>query len=217
MQFGIMSVSDPTTPLARIAAATERIQLSTSRTLITTNDPVKIAEDYAMLHYMSDGRIDLTMGHGNTGPSTPGSARTFERESHLSLRTMHCCANCGRMRMSRGRTSSALPFADPPPHRTLSTPSPHSCGTAPSAPPKSPNRPPIAATVSSTTISSGRPSTPPEWSPFTASDSNTTATGRRRRQSQDWTGELFMRRNSQDAIRHSDALLAGGQDRNDVA
>src|SRR5690606_38531041 len=41
--------SSPTTTLAYIAAQTERIILSTATTLITTNDPVKIAEDYAML------------------------------------------------------------------------------------------------------------------------------------------------------------------------
>src|SRR5882724_5109104 len=41
--------SSPTTLLAYVAAKTERIVLSTSTTLITTNDPVKIAEDYATL------------------------------------------------------------------------------------------------------------------------------------------------------------------------
>lgn len=63
--------SSPTTTLAKIAAETSSIQLSTSTTLITTNDPVKIAEDYAMLQYMSNGRIDLMMGRGNTGPVYP--------------------------------------------------------------------------------------------------------------------------------------------------
>ncbi|MCW2877768.1 MAG: flavin-dependent oxidoreductase, F420-dependent methylene-tetrahydromethanopterin reductase, partial [Sphaerisporangium sp.] len=41
--------SSPTTLLGYIAARTSKILLSTSTTLITTNDPVKIAEDYAML------------------------------------------------------------------------------------------------------------------------------------------------------------------------
>src|SRR6185436_14372936 len=39
--------SSPTTTLAYIAAQTERLILSTATTLITTNDPVKIAEDFA--------------------------------------------------------------------------------------------------------------------------------------------------------------------------
>jgi putative FMN-dependent luciferase-like monooxygenase len=63
--------SSPTTMLGYIAAQTERITLSTATTLITTNDPVKIAEDYAMLQHLSDGRVDLMMGRGNTGPVYP--------------------------------------------------------------------------------------------------------------------------------------------------
>src|SRR5699024_8804896 len=41
--------SSPTTTLAYIGAQTQDIILSTATTLITTNDPVKIAEDYSML------------------------------------------------------------------------------------------------------------------------------------------------------------------------
>src|SRR6185369_12868608 len=40
--------SSPTTMLGHIAARTHRLLLSTATTLITTNDPVKIAEDYAI-------------------------------------------------------------------------------------------------------------------------------------------------------------------------
>jgi putative FMN-dependent luciferase-like monooxygenase len=63
--------SSPTTMLGYIAARTERLILSTATTLITTNDPVKIAEDYAMLQHIADGRVDLMMGRGNTGPVYP--------------------------------------------------------------------------------------------------------------------------------------------------
>jgi len=58
--------SSPTTMLGYIAAKTKRIILSTATTLITTNDPVKIAEDYAMLQHLSGGRVDLMLGRGNT-------------------------------------------------------------------------------------------------------------------------------------------------------
>src|SRR4051794_41955972 len=57
--------------LGYIAARTERLLLSTGTTLITTNDPVKIAEDYAMLQHLAGGRVDLMMGRGNTGPVYP--------------------------------------------------------------------------------------------------------------------------------------------------
>jgi putative FMN-dependent luciferase-like monooxygenase len=63
--------SAPTTMLAYVAAQTERIVLSTATTLITTTDPVRIAEDYAMLQHLSGGRVDLMMGRGNTGPVYP--------------------------------------------------------------------------------------------------------------------------------------------------
>ncbi|MDF2966275.1 MAG: luciferase-like protein [Nocardioidaceae bacterium] len=63
--------SSPTTLLGYIAARTKRLLLSTSTTLITTNDPVKIAEDYAMLQHLAEGRVDLMMGRGNTGPVYP--------------------------------------------------------------------------------------------------------------------------------------------------
>ena len=63
--------SSPTTTLAYIAAQTQRIILSTATTLITTNDPVRIAEDYAMLQHLAGGRVDLMLGRGNTGPVYP--------------------------------------------------------------------------------------------------------------------------------------------------
>ncbi|HEY6746255.1 MAG TPA: LLM class flavin-dependent oxidoreductase, partial [Mycobacteriales bacterium] len=63
--------SSPTTMLGYLAGQTDRLLLSTSTTLITTNDPVKIAEDYAMLQHLAGGRVDLMLGRGNTGPVYP--------------------------------------------------------------------------------------------------------------------------------------------------
>ncbi|WP_084003481.1 LLM class flavin-dependent oxidoreductase [Agromyces aureus] len=63
--------SSPTTTLAYIAGQTSTLQLTTSTTLITTNDPVKIAEDFAMLQHVSGGRVDIMLGRGNTGPVYP--------------------------------------------------------------------------------------------------------------------------------------------------
>src|SRR5699024_11092727 len=63
--------SSPTTMLGYVAVQPERIILSTSTTLITTNDPVKIAEDFAMLQHLADGRVDVMLGRGNTAPVYP--------------------------------------------------------------------------------------------------------------------------------------------------
>ena len=46
--------SSPTTTLGFIAAKTKRLILSTATTLITTNNPVKIAGDYAALQHLAE-------------------------------------------------------------------------------------------------------------------------------------------------------------------
>jgi len=77
--------SSPTTMLGYIAAKTNRIILSTATTLITTNDPVKIAEDYAMLQHVSDGRVDVMMGRGNTGPVYPWFGKDIREGIPLAI------------------------------------------------------------------------------------------------------------------------------------
>jgi putative FMN-dependent luciferase-like monooxygenase len=77
--------SSPTTTLGFIAAQTSTLQLSTATTLITTNDPVKIAEDYATLQHLADGRVDLTLGRGNTGPVYPWFGQDIRNGIALAL------------------------------------------------------------------------------------------------------------------------------------
>ena len=77
--------SSPTTMLGYIAAKTERIVLSTATTLITTNDPVKIAEDYAMLQHLAGGRVDLMLGRGNTGPVYPWFGQDIRNGMQLAV------------------------------------------------------------------------------------------------------------------------------------
>ncbi|GAA2086709.1 LLM class flavin-dependent oxidoreductase [Streptomyces albiaxialis] len=77
--------SSPTTMLGYLAAKTERLILSTSTTLITTNDPVKIAEDFAMLQHIADGRVDLMMGRGNTGPVYPWFGQDIRQGIPLAI------------------------------------------------------------------------------------------------------------------------------------
>ncbi|MFI1015249.1 CE1758 family FMN-dependent luciferase-like monooxygenase [Streptomyces sp. NPDC020965] len=77
--------SSPTTLLGYIAARTERIILSTSTTLITTNDPVKIAEDFSVLQHLSDGRTDVMLGRGNTGPVYPWFGQDIREAIPLTI------------------------------------------------------------------------------------------------------------------------------------
>ncbi|MGY2010908.1 LLM class flavin-dependent oxidoreductase [Nocardia gipuzkoensis] len=81
--------SSPTTMLGYIAARTERLQLSTATTLITTNDPVKIAEDFAMLQHLAEGRVDLMLGRGNTGPVYPWFGKDIRDGIPLAIENYH--------------------------------------------------------------------------------------------------------------------------------
>ncbi len=77
--------SSPTTTLAYIGAQTKNLILSTSTTLITTNDPVKIAEDYATLQHLVDGRMDLMLGRGNTAPVYPWFGKDMSKAIELTI------------------------------------------------------------------------------------------------------------------------------------
>ena len=77
--------SSPTTLLAHIAAITERLILTTSTTLITTNDPVRIAEEYALLQHLAKGRVDLMLGRGNTAPVYPWFGQDIRQGLPLAL------------------------------------------------------------------------------------------------------------------------------------
>jgi len=87
--------SAPTTTMAYVAAQTSRILLSTSTTLITTTDPVRIAEDYGTLQHLTDGRMDLMLGRGNTGPVYPWFGKDIPTGSTSRSRTTLCCNDFG--------------------------------------------------------------------------------------------------------------------------
>ncbi len=117
--------SSPTTMLGYIAARTERIILSTSTTLITTNDPVKIAEDYAMLQHLAGGRVDLMLGRGNTGPVYPWFGQDIRQGINLAIENYHLLHRLwredvvdwqGKFRTPlQGFTSTPRPLDDLPP------------------------------------------------------------------------------------------------------
>src|ERR1700756_3106661 len=77
--------SSPTTLLAHIAATTKRLITTTATTLITTNDRVRIAEEYAMLQHLSQGRMDLMIGRGNTAPVYPWFGQDIRQGLPLAL------------------------------------------------------------------------------------------------------------------------------------
>src|SRR5205807_9599341 len=127
--------SSPTTWLAHIAALTERIILSTAVTLVTTNDPVKLAEDYAMLQHLSKGRVDLMLGRGNTVPVYPWFGKDIRDGVALALENYNLLHRLWREDVVdwegsfrtplQGFTSIPRPLDDVPPfvwHGSIRTP-----------------------------------------------------------------------------------------------
>ncbi|HWC22595.1 MAG TPA: LLM class flavin-dependent oxidoreductase [Flexivirga sp.] len=81
--------ANPPILLSNIAAQTTDLQLSTATTLITTNDPVRLAEDYAYLQHLAGGRVDLMLGRGNTGPVYPWFGKDIRKGIPLAVENYH--------------------------------------------------------------------------------------------------------------------------------
>jgi alkanesulfonate monooxygenase SsuD/methylene tetrahydromethanopterin reductase-like flavin-dependent oxidoreductase (luciferase family) len=58
------AVSAPEVVLAAIAATTHRIRLTTSVTVLSTIDPVRLMEQFGTLDRLSGGRAEITVGRG---------------------------------------------------------------------------------------------------------------------------------------------------------
>ncbi len=56
--------ASPMVTLAAIASVTKRIRLGSGVLVLPFNDPIRVAEEGAMVDLMSDGRLDLRVGRG---------------------------------------------------------------------------------------------------------------------------------------------------------
>ena len=64
-------VSSPAIPLAAIAARTERIRLSSAVTVLSSDDPVRVFQQFAELDLISGGRAEIMAGRGSFIESFP--------------------------------------------------------------------------------------------------------------------------------------------------
>jgi luciferase family oxidoreductase group 1 len=86
--------SAPPVLLGAIATRTRRLRLGTAVALAANLDPLRIAEDYATLDVISNGRVDLVTGRGNFfvntyklfGQSVEDSAERFREGMELLCR-----------------------------------------------------------------------------------------------------------------------------------
>ena len=129
------AASSPVALLSYLAAQTKKITLSTSVTLITTNDPVRIAEEYAYLQHLSKGRMDIMIGRGNTVPVYPWFGKNIRDGVELALENYNLLHRLwredvvnweGKFRTPlQGFTATPRPLDDVPPfvwHGSIRTP-----------------------------------------------------------------------------------------------
>lgn len=65
------AVSSPTTILAYAAARTERIRLSSAVTVLSSEEPVRVFEQFATIDQLSNGRAEIMVGRGSFIESFP--------------------------------------------------------------------------------------------------------------------------------------------------
>ncbi len=65
------AVSSPAIVLAAAAARTERIRLTSAVTVLSSDDPVRVFEDFALIDQISGGRAEIMAGRGSFIESFP--------------------------------------------------------------------------------------------------------------------------------------------------
>ncbi len=64
-------ISSPAIPLAAAAVKTERIRLSSAVTVLSSDDPVRVFQDFAQVDLLSGGRAEVMAGRGSFVESFP--------------------------------------------------------------------------------------------------------------------------------------------------
>src|SRR3954447_1762953 len=64
-------VSSPAVVLGAAAVRTERIRLSSAVTVLSSDDPVRVFQDYATIDLLSGGRAEIMAGRGSFIESFP--------------------------------------------------------------------------------------------------------------------------------------------------
>ena len=64
-------VSSPATVLAAIAAATKQIRLTSAVTVLSSDDPVRVFQEFAHVDLISGGRAEIMAGRGSFIESFP--------------------------------------------------------------------------------------------------------------------------------------------------
>jgi alkanesulfonate monooxygenase SsuD/methylene tetrahydromethanopterin reductase-like flavin-dependent oxidoreductase (luciferase family) len=81
-------ISAPHMLLAAVAARTSRIRLGTAVSLLPNNDPVRLAEDFATLDLISNGRAEIGFGSGLTLHTFNLFGQNIENSAEMSAENL---------------------------------------------------------------------------------------------------------------------------------
>jgi len=81
--------SSPATILAAVAAQTTSLILVAATTLLSTNDPLRMAEEYATLDQLAVGRAEITLWRGRAYPAFPWINQPLDQSMDLRLENYH--------------------------------------------------------------------------------------------------------------------------------
>jgi alkanesulfonate monooxygenase SsuD/methylene tetrahydromethanopterin reductase-like flavin-dependent oxidoreductase (luciferase family) len=77
-------LGSPWTFLANVAAKTERIHIGTAVTILPLEDPLRLAEDVAVVDLLSNGRVELGVGSGYDPAAYRAFGKDIEKKRELT-------------------------------------------------------------------------------------------------------------------------------------
>jgi alkanesulfonate monooxygenase SsuD/methylene tetrahydromethanopterin reductase-like flavin-dependent oxidoreductase (luciferase family) len=89
--------SAPAVVLAAEAERTKRIRLTSAVSVLSSDDPVRVYQDFATLDLVSGGRAEIMAGEGPSSSPFPFSGTTSTTTTSFSRRSSSCSWRFARM------------------------------------------------------------------------------------------------------------------------
>ena len=107
------AASAPAVALAAAAERTKRIRLTSAVTVLSSDDPVRVFQQFATLDLLSGGRAEIMAGRGSFIESFPLFGYDLERlRRRCSPKSSTCCWSCATARRSPGPGNLRAPIND---------------------------------------------------------------------------------------------------------
>ena len=98
--------------LAAAAARTKRIRLTSAVTVLSSDDPVRVFQQFATLDLLSGGRAEIMAGRGSFIESFPLFGHDLDDYDELFAEKLELLLSCARASASPGRARTAPPLDD---------------------------------------------------------------------------------------------------------